>query len=311
MKLLLTGAFSYTPEQINELRKMAGKVIYIKDERKEIDKDVSDIDIVVCNNLFLYHPIEKFKQLKFIQLTSAGFDKVPMDYIKASNIKVENAKGVYSIPMAEWAVLMILQFYKKSRTFFRLQANHQWIKQRDLLELSGKTAVIAGFGSVGKEIAKRLKAFDVYIIGIDLIVSDVNLADEFYPCDHLDHVLCRADILILSLPITKETYHIINEDRLSKLKSSCIIINVARGALIDENALIKALQNKKIRGAALDVFENEPLNSDNPLWDLENVIITPHNSFASEKIADRLYALIAENIKNYVEHYNKTRSDYS
>jgi len=102
MKLLLTGAFTYTSDQIKELKKLVGEVVYIQDEREDINIDVSDIDIVVCNGLFLHHPIENFKQLKFIQLISAGFDKVPMDYIKSSNIKVENAKGVYSIPMAEW-----------------------------------------------------------------------------------------------------------------------------------------------------------------------------------------------------------------
>ncbi|CRZ34059.1 phosphoglycerate dehydrogenase-like enzyme [Herbinix hemicellulosilytica] len=300
MKLLLTGAFTYTSDQIKELEKLVGEVVFIQDEREDINIDVSDIDIVVCNGLFLYHPIENFKQLKFIQLTSAGFDKVPMDYIKSSNIKAENAKGVYSIPMAEWAVLMILQFYKKSRTFYRQQLNRQWIKQRDLLELSDKTAVILGFGSVGKEIAKRLRAFGLYIIGIDLTVMESNLTDEFYSFDKLDSVLGRADILILSLPVTNETFHLINEKRLSCLKTSCLLINLSRGALIDEYALIKALQDNKLYGAALDVFENEPLSPESPLWSFENVIITPHNSFISDKISNRMYNLILENIKKYI-----------
>lgn len=301
MKLLLTGAFTYTSDQIKELEKLVGEVVYIQDERDDLNMDVSDIDIAVCNGLFLHHPIEIFKQLKFIQLTSAGFDKVPMDYINTSNIKVENAKGVYSIPMAEWVILMILQFYKKSRTFYRQQLNRQWIKQRDLLELSDKTAVILGFGSVGKETAKRLRAFGSYIIGIDITVMESDLADEFYSYEKLDSVLGRADILILSLPVTNKTYHIINEERINRLKTSCILINVSRGALIDENALIKALQNNKIYGAALDVFENEPLSPESPLWGFENVIITPHNSFISDKISNRLYTLIFENIKNYIK----------
>jgi len=307
MKLLLTGAFSYTPDQIKELEEIAGQVIYIRDERAKITIDVSDIDMVVCNGLFLYHPIVKFKELKFIQLTSAGLERIPMDYIKTVGIQVENAKGVYSIPIAEWVILMILHLYKKSKTFNHQQSNHEWVKQYDLLELSGKTAIILGFGSIGQEVAKRLKAFDVTVIGIDLTLMDTKLADEFYAYDRLDNILERADILILTLPITKETYHLINRERLSKLKDTSILINVSRGALIDEGALIKAINNKRLYGVALDVFEEEPLSKESPLWDFENVIITPHNSFVSDKVADRLYTLIKENMVIFIDQYKRNR----
>lgn len=304
MKLLLTGAFSYTSEQIKELEEIVGEVIYIKDERNKITRDVSEVDIVVCNSLFLYNPIENFKQLKFIQLTSAGFDRIPMDYIKSSNIQVKNAKGVYSVPMAEWAILMILQLYKKSRIFNQLQSSHNWIKQDDLLELRDKTAIIVGFGNVGREIAKRLRPFDVYIIGIDLCIIETNLADEFYLYEDIDKVINRADILILALGLTKKNYHFLNKVRLAKLNRNCILINVSRGALIDESAMTRALEDKKILGAGLDVFEEEPLSSQSPLWDLENVIITPHNSYLSDKTRNRLYDLITNNIKNYMEKYS-------
>lgn len=307
MKLLLTGAFSYTAEQIKELEDLVGEVIYIKDERKKINIDVSDVDIVVCNGFFLYNSIEKFKEIKFIQLTSTGYDRVPMDYIESTNIQLENAKGVYSVPMAEWVILMILQLYKKSKVYIRLQSNHQWIKQDGLFELTDKTALIIGFGHVGREVAKRLGPFDVSIIGIDLEVIESDLAHEFYTYDRLDHVLDRADILILTLPLTKESYHLINNERLSKVKSSCILINVSRGALIDENALIKALQKKKIYGAALDVFEEEPLSSQSPLWDFDNVIISPHNSYVSDKVANRLYTLISSNVKGFAMQYKTSK----
>lgn len=315
MKLLLTGAFSYTPEQIKELKELAGEVIYIKDESAKIDSDVSDIDIVVCNGLFLYNPIEQFKRLKFIQLTSAGLDRIPLDYIKAAGIKVENAKGVYGIPVAEWIILMILQLFKKSRAFIRQQSDHEWIKHYDLFELSGKTAIIIGFGSIGRETAKRLKAFDVYVIGVDVALptdeahttAHIKPADELYTYDRLDYVLGRADILILTLPLTDETRRMINGERLSRLKSSCILINASRGGLIDERALVEALEGKRLGGAALDVFENEPIGRESPLWDMENVIITPHNSFVSDKNAGRLYSLIVSNIKNFISEYNRQR----
>jgi phosphoglycerate dehydrogenase-like enzyme len=227
-----------------------------------------------------------------------------MDYIKSSNIQVKNAKGVYSIPMAEWAMLMILQLYKKSRIFNQLQSSHNWIKQDDLLELRDKTAIIVGFGNVGREIAKRLRPFDVYIIGIDLCIIETNLADEFYLYEDIDKVINRADILILALGLTKKNYHFLNKVRLAKLNRNCILINVSRGALIDESAMTRALEDKKILGAGLDVFEEEPLSSQSPLWDLENVIITPHNSYLSDKTRNRLYDLITNNIKNYMEKYS-------
>jgi phosphoglycerate dehydrogenase-like enzyme len=305
MKLLLTGAFSYTPEQIKELEKIAGEVVYIKDERFRLSTDVSDIDMVVCNSLFLYNPVYKFKKLKFIQLTSAGFDRIPTDYIKALGIQVENAGGVYSVPVAESVILMILQLYKKSKTFSKQQSSHEWIKHYDLLELSGKTAVIIGFGSIGREVAKRLKAFDVTVIGIDLTVIDKMYADELYTYDRLDQMLHRADILILTLPLTSKTHNMINRERLSKLKSSCILVNVSRGAIIDEDALIDALQKKRLYGAALDVYKEEPLSSESPLWDMENVLITPHNAFVSDKTAARLYTLISNNIRNFIKRYNR------
>ena len=121
MKLLLTGAFKYTQEQIEYIKSLGHDVVFVQDERVPIEFDISDIEAVVCNGLFLYTPIEKFKSLKFIQLTSAGLDRVPLDYIKEHNIKIANARGVYSAPMAEFALCGVLQLYKQSRFFYENQ----------------------------------------------------------------------------------------------------------------------------------------------------------------------------------------------
>ena len=165
-KILLTGAFKYSKDQLSEIERLGFKILYVQDERMPLDFDVSDIDIVACNNLFLYNDIKGFKNLKTIQLTSAGVDRVPLDYINEKGIQLFNARGVYSIPMAEWVILKILEIYKKSRIFYKNQERHKWEKQRELFELSDKTAVIIGYGSVGDEIAKRLKAFGVDVIGV-------------------------------------------------------------------------------------------------------------------------------------------------
>ncbi|RID84732.1 hypothetical protein D1953_12770 [Peribacillus asahii] len=296
MKLLLTGAFKYSEEQLNRLKLLGYEIIFVQDERVPLQIDVSDIDAVVCNGLFLYNDINKFKNLKFIQLTSAGLDRVPLDYIKERGIRLFNAKGVYSIPMAEWVILKILEIYKKSRQFYVAQHDHKWEKQRDLLELTDKTAGIIGFGSVGNEIAKRLKAFGVNIIGVGRRQIESDLLDEYYSIDDIDEVLRKSDIMILTIPLTEDTHHLINDHKIEKMKDHSILINVSRGGVIDEVALIEAIQLGKFLGVALDVFEGEPLSKNSPLWGRGNVIVTPHNSFVSDKVNERLFDLGIKNL---------------
>ena len=294
-KLLITGAFQYKQEQINILENLGYDIIFVQDERISLDFDVSDIEAVVCNGLFLYNDISKFKSLKLIQLTSAGLDRIPMDYIKEKNIKVFNAKDVYSIPMAEWVILKILEIYKKSKQFYKNQENHKWEKHRDLLELTDKTALIIGFGSVGLEVAKRLKVFGVKTIGVGRRKINSEYLDEYLSMKDIDKALKKSDIVILTLPLTEETKYLINKGRLSIMKDDAVLVNVARGGLIDEVALIDSLDHRKFLGVALDVFEEEPIE-ESLLWDYENVIITPHNSFVSDKISERLFELMLENL---------------
>lgn len=138
MKVLLTGAFNYSNEQLDKIKSIGYEIIYVQDERCILDFDVADIEVVVCNGLFIVNDIAKFKGLKFIQLTSAGLDRVPLDYIKKNDIKLANAKGVYSIPIAEWVVLKILEIYKKTRFFEENQKAKKWVKNREIIELYGK-----------------------------------------------------------------------------------------------------------------------------------------------------------------------------
>jgi phosphoglycerate dehydrogenase-like enzyme len=297
MKLLLTGAFKYSEEQISQIESLGYEITFVEDERVPLQIDVSGIDAVVCNGLFLYNDIAEFKNLKFIQLTSAGLDRVPLDYIKKHDIKLFNARGVYSIPMAEWVVLKILEIYKKSRHFYEAQREHRWEKQRDLLELTDKTAAIIGFGDIGSEIAKRLKAFGVHIIGVDIKKIYSDFVDYYCDAINIDKVLSKSDIVILTLPLTEHTRHLVNGDRIDRMKEKSILISVSRGGVIDENALIKAIQRDKFLGVALDVFEEEPLGIDSPLWDMGNVIITPHNSFLSDRVSKRLFDILALNVR--------------
>jgi phosphoglycerate dehydrogenase-like enzyme len=304
MNLLLTGAFKYTKGQLDSIQDLGYEITFVQDERVSLSEanqniDIASIDVVVCNSLFLYNDITQFKSLKFIQLTSAGMDRVPLDYIKNHGIHIVNARGVYSIPMAEWVVLKILEIYKNSRHFYKAQSERKWQKRRDLLELAGKTAAIIGLGNVGIEIAKRLSAFSVYVIGVDnrlLDPAENDLVNELCVPDEIDKVLNKSDIVILTLPLTDQTRHMMNKYRFEAMRDSSILVNVSRGGVINETDLIEALQGNKFFGVALDVFEEEPLNQDSPLWDFDNVIITPHNSFVSDKVNERLFKLIIKNL---------------
>lgn len=296
-ELLLTGAFSYSSKQLKTLEELGYNITYVQEEREELDVDPSIFDAVVCNALFLYNDIEKFTNLKMIQLTSAGFDRAPMEYIKKNNIKISNARNVYSIPMAEWAILKVLEIYKKSRVFYKNQEKKKWQKERELFELTDKTVSIIGFGNVGKEIAKRFRTFGAKIIGVDIRKIDSNYIDEYYLINDFDKVIKRSDVIILTLPLTKETRKIIDKKIIDQMKNDVVLVNLARGGLIDESDLVQALEEDKFLGVALDVFEEEPLG-ESPLWNYNKVIITPHNSFVSDQTAKRLYRLIVKGLRN-------------
>ena len=299
MNLLVTGAFNWTEKELDMLHKLGHKTVFMQQEKSPLPCDAAWVEGIIGNGIFLSHPIEQFTSLKYIQLTSAGFDRVPMDYVKEHGIEIHNARGVYSIPMAEFAVSGVLQLYKQSRCFYENQKEHKWEKHRGLLELFGKNVCIVGCGSVGTECAKRFKAFGCNVVGVDIKPYHNEEYDIIFSLESLDDVLKDADVIILTLPLTDETKHLMNDARFSALKESAVIVNMARGAVIDTQAMIESLP--KIGGAVLDVFEEEPLDERSPLWDMDNVIVTPHNSFVGEGNFSRLYTLMLKNIKIYAK----------
>lgn len=294
MNLLVTGAWSDGKNCIAELEEMGHAVKFMQFEKDELPCTCDWAEGVICNGLFLSHPIEKFTNLKYIQLTSAGFDRVDIDYVKAHNIEIHNARGVYSIPMAEFALCGVLQLYKQAAFFRENQRNHFWEKHRGLLELSGKNVLIVGCGSVGNECAKRFNAFSCVVSGVDLFPREHSLYSEMLPLDKLDDALKTADIVVLTLPLTEQTKHLINESKLSLFKDGAVLVNIARGAVVDTEALIKNID--RLSGAALDVFEEEPLDKNSPLWDKPNIVLTPHNSFVGEGNKNRLKDIIFSNL---------------
>ena len=297
-QVLLTGSYQYTEEQIHMIEKLGWKVTFVKNELEPIGVSADQFDAVVCNGLFLHNDIAEFKKLKLVQATSVGVERLPIEYMEKHHIMYYNAKGVYSIPMAEWAVMSILQIYKNVYGFFRKQQEHRWEKDRSLMELTGKKVCIIGYGEVGRETAKRLAAFGTEITAVNRSrVEEDGVISRWLPLDRLDEALPEADIVILCIALTEETKGLLNTDRLQRMKQGSLLVNVARGALIDEKALIRCLKEEKLRGVALDVFETEPLPEESELWEMPGVIISPHNSFVGDQIRERMFDLICENLK--------------
>ena len=290
MNLLITGA--WTDQYIKEIEEMGHKVVFLQQEKDALPCEYDWVEGVICNGLFLHHPVSRFSNLRYIQLTSAGYDRVPMEEIEARGIEIHNARGVYSIPMAEFAIAGVLDLYKDMARFRDQQKRHEWIKNRQIRELTGSGVVIVGCGSVGTECAKRFKAFGCTVIGVDLMVRQDENYDRIYGLDSLDQELERADIVVLTLPLTGETRGLFDRQKLNLIKESGILVNISRGGVIDQEAL------EEWKGAAvLDVFEEEPLSPSSLLWEKESTVLTPHNSFVSDRNSERLKKLIIANLE--------------
>lgn len=269
-------------------------------------KDLSTIDcsseIIVESGLIKKMDLGKFNNLKYIFLTSTGVDYLDLDYIiNERNITITNAHGSYGPPIAEWVLYNILQLEKFDRLNLENKRNKKWSPRKYSGQLYNKKALILGTGAIAKETAKRLKAFDVETIGYNTSGRSVEHFDEVVNREKLFEILKDMDYVISTLPGTEKTENFIDEDFISKMNKDALIINISRGMVIDEKALIKALKEEKIRGAALDVFEVEPLPESSPLWEMENVYISPHISYSSEDWEERMLSAAMDNLKNLKE----------
>lgn len=297
MNILVTGAWQQAKDYIEIIESNGHSIQFLQWEKDPLPCDPVWVEGIIGNGIFLNHPIEQFSNLKYIQLISAGYDRVPMEYVQSHGIEIHNARGVYSIPMAEYAVAGVLCLYKKMTVFHENQKKHVWEKNRSVMELSGKKVLIIGCGSVGNACAKRFSAFDCNVVGVNRSECAYSYFDRIVNIDFLNKELRDTDILVLAVPLSIETYHLIGKDQFKQMPDTSIIINLARGEIVDQNALEEALEKSIIGGAVLDVFAEEPLQNNSKLWDMEKVIVTPHNSFVSNNNQLRLSKLILNNLK--------------
>lgn len=298
MKALIT--FKYTDEEFKTLKELGYEIIFQDEKDLTFSDDIKDAEVLVCFDPFKKLDIDMLPKLKWIQLLSAGINQVPVDKVLKRNIILTNNRGGYSIPIAEWIVLKTLEMYKNSWEFYKKQENKEWKVDTSLFEIYGETIGFVGTGSIAQEAAKRFEGFGVNIVGVNATGKKAEYFHECYSTNRLNEVVSKWDVLVVAAPYTDKTHHLINEEVFKNIKDGAYLINIARGSIIDEKALIENLKSGKIRKAALDVFEVEPLPKDSPLWDMDNVIISPHNSWASEMNAKRRYEIAYKNMKKYV-----------
>jgi len=239
------------------------------------------------------------ERLEWVQALSAGVDFYDHETLAERGVVLTSAAGVHAEPIAEQVLGYVLAFERGIHTGIRQQSRNVW-ERYDGGEIRGKTLGVVGLGSIGGRVAEYGRAFDMTVVGTKRDPSTApDAVDEAYGPDDLYEVLPRADYLVVACPLTEETRGLLGPAELGALPTDAVLVNVARGEVVDEDALVYALRQGSLGGAALDVFEEEPHPSDSPLWDLSNVIVTPHMAGSTPKKAGRIAEVFAQNYDAY------------
>lgn len=274
----------------------------------------------VIYGLRLFPPETQSPALRWIQLHSAGVEHLRETAVWERDVIITNVSGIHAPNVAQYVLAQLLALANRVPKWLRHQAQGEWSKNRweEFLpvELRGKTLGILGYGSIGREVGRLGKA-----LGMRLLVTkqdgrhtedtgyilpgtgdpDGRLPDRIYPSEATRSMLAECDFVAVTLPLTTKTYHLLDEEMFKTMKPSSYLINIGRGQLIDEEDLVRALKKGWIAGAGLDVFETEPLPAKSPLWEMENVILTPHISGFTPHYDERAVDLFAENLRRYLE----------
>ncbi|WP_431027961.1 D-2-hydroxyacid dehydrogenase [Lysinibacillus sp. LZ02] len=241
------------------------------------------------------------EKLQWIFVASAGVEKMPAQAIAERGIYVSNVRGIHKKPMTESILAHILSLKRGLPSIYAQQARGEWNKKVRLTELNGSTALILGPGAIGQEIGRILQAFEVHTIGINSSGAMTNYMNETYPIAQLLQHLPKADIVIAMLPSTPNTKNLIGREHFEAMKESAIFMNFGRGDLVDENVLVQALQENLIAHAVLDVYAEEPLPANNPIWQLKNVTVSPHLSSHSSRYVERSLAIFKPSLRKWLD----------
>ena len=242
--------------------------------------------------------------LRFVQATSAGAGQ----QVKAAELTAEelervaiaSSSGVHAVPLAEWSLFGILAL-RKGLPRLRADARERRFEHYAVDELRGTTLLVVGVGAIGSEVARLGAAFGMRVVGVRREPGrPAPHVDELHGPERLDELAARADAIVITLPLTDETRRLVSRRTIAAMRDDAILVNVGRGGVVDEEALVEALQAGRLRGAALDVFETEPLPASSPLWELDNVILSPHTAALSVHENERIVELFAENLRRYL-----------
>ncbi|HET9995481.1 MAG TPA: D-2-hydroxyacid dehydrogenase [Candidatus Acidoferrum sp.] len=273
----------------------------------ELPPELPDTDIFVGYSL-RPKQLRDAKKLKWIHSTAAGVAQLMYPELRESGLLVTNPSGIFSVPMGEHTMGLLVALARNFPDSVRQQDAKRWAQQeiwdkpQHLTELNGQVLLIVGYGSIGREVAKRAKAFDMRVWGVTRSgEGEREYAEKIFAVARLHEALPQADYVLIAAPETVETKHLIGAAEIGKMKRGARLINVGRGSLLDEAALIRALESGGLGGAALDVAETEPLPEESPLWTTPNLMITPHTSGVSDRLWERQTGILMELLERWFD----------
>jgi D-2-hydroxyacid dehydrogenase (NADP+) len=290
-------------QQIAKIQQVApGWDVIDEDPATLKDDQLLNAEIIMGWNKTVEAYVHSSNSLKWLQIFGAGVDQLPLNIFVQKNIVLTNASGVHPYPISETIFGMLLSFTRGLHIACRDQLNQKWGNTNVLGELHGRTIGLLGVGAIGTETAKIARAFGMTVLGVRRGGKVSEWVDQMFNLDGLDRVLAASDYIVNCLPLTNETEHLIGKNQFARMKSTAFYINIGRGRTTDTNALVEAIQQGVIGGAGLDVFEQEPLPADHPLWTLDNVILTPHHAGNTPHYFDRVVEIFVANLANYVQN---------
>ena len=267
-----------------------------------LEKRVSETDVLVISGLWQNHLLDRTKRLRFIQSIGAGTDQFPREELAMRGIRLASARGVNARAVAEHAMALMLALSRRLPEARDNQQKRVWrgmigdLSQRED-ELGGKTLLVVGLGDIGGRLAQLAKAFDMRVVGLRRHPAfGRGAADAVHAMDELNSMLPDADFVVLACPLTAETENLVDAQALSRMKPTAYLVNVARGRVVEEAALIEALATHRIAGAGIDVTAEEPLAPSSPLWAMEQVLITPHTAGETRRYEDNVIEILRDNL---------------
>jgi phosphoglycerate dehydrogenase-like enzyme len=312
------STLSFPDELLDRLRAVSPRLVVAQHNAASVDEVPPQLwdQVEVLYTFSAVPDPARIPRLRWVQLHSAGVNQVLNTPLWSSDVVITTTSGIHAPNIAEYVLMMMLAFAHRLPRMFHYQARAEWPSRRwqKFLpqELRGATVGVIGYGSIGREVGRLAHTFGMRVLGLrrggtagpeSYELSELASGDEpdrLYTPNQLTEMLPECDYVVLAVPYTSTTHHLIGQAALHAMKPTAVLINVARGAVVDEAALIRALREGRIAGAALDVFEQEPLPADSPLWTLEDVVISPHVAGFTPHYDDRATALFAENLRRYL-----------